>query len=91
MRNNFRKISICLFRASCQDLTKDVYITEWVKNSWSKIKISFKDTIVRSVLKCKISNELDRSEDHPINICGLEDCKMSASEKDLMIAMYNLG
>ena len=38
------------------------------------------DTIVGSFLKRGISNKLDRSEDHLINIRGLADYEMTAPE-----------
>ena len=36
-------------------------VCEWVKTSWSKVN---EQTIVKSFLKCGISNALDGSEDH---------------------------
>ena len=49
-----------------------ILTTKWVANAWAKIKQN-KDLIVRSSLKCGISNSLDGSEDHLVNIRGLED------------------
>ena len=53
-----------------------ILITQWVGNSWTKIKTSLKDTIVRSFVKCGISNNIDGSENHLVNIRGLEDYPM---------------
>jgi len=59
-----------------------VLITKWVGNAWSRIKTSLKDTIVRSFLKCGISNKLDKSEDHLVSICGLEGYEMPEPERE---------
>ena len=47
--------------------------------------MSLKDTIGRSVLKCGISNRLDKSEEHLTNIHGREDYKMPAPEKEFYL------
>ena len=58
------------------------FITKWVGNAWSRIKTSLKDTIVRSFLKCGISNKLDKSEDHLVSIRGLEGYEMPEPERE---------
>ena len=57
-----------------------ILINKRVGNSWIKIKTSLNDTIVRSFLKCGIFIKSDMSEDNVNKICGLEGCKMSATE-----------
>ena len=44
--------------------------------------MSLKDFIGDSFLKCGISNELDRSKYHLINIRSFEENEMSAPEKE---------
>ena len=61
---------------------KRFLITKLVGNSWSKINMSLKDFIGDSFLKCGISNELDRSKYHLINIRSFEENEMSAPEKE---------
>ena len=59
-----------------------ILITQWVGNSWTKIKTSLKDTIVQSFVKCGISNNIDGSENHLVNIRGLEDYQIPAAESE---------
>ena len=61
---------------------KRFLITKLVGNSWSKINMSLKDFIGDSFLICGISNELDRSKYHLINIRSFEENEMSAPEKE---------
>ena len=61
---------------------KRFLITKLVGNSWSKINMSLKDFIEDSFLKCGISNKLDRSKYHLINIRSFEEYEMSTLEKE---------
>ena len=65
-----------------------VFISALVENSWSKIKVSLKDFIGDSFLKCEISNKLDRSKDHLINIRSFEEYDMPAPEKEFNFLSY---
>ena len=58
-----------------------ILTTKWVANAWQKVKQN-KDLIIRSFLKCGISNSLDGSEDHLVNIRGLEDYIMPKPESE---------
>ena len=61
---------------------KRAFISTLAGNSWSKIKMSLKDFIGDSFLKCETSNKLDRSKYHLINIRSFEEYEMPAPEKE---------
>ena len=55
--------------------------TKWVVESWEKIKHD-KEMIKHSFLKCGLSNALDGSEDHEVNIKGIDGYTMPESESE---------
>ena len=63
-----------------------VLTTKWVGNAWEKLSEN-KDMIIRSFVKCGITNNLDGSEDDQVNIRGLEDYKMPLPEEEYHLQM----
>ena len=55
--------------------------TKWVGDAWSWIKEE-KETIIRSFVKCGLSNKLDGSENHMVNIRGIEGYVMPKPESE---------
>ena len=56
-------------------------ITKWVGTAWSEVS-SKKEVIVRALKKCGISVPIDGSEDHEINIRGLDNYHVEPPEED---------
>ena len=57
-----------------------VLTTKWVANSWAKIKQD--KEMVRHSLKCGLSNSLHGSDDHEVNIKGIDGYKMPEPERE---------
>ena len=58
-----------------------ILTTKWVAKAWARIKQN-QDMIVRYFVKCGMSNNVDGSEDHLVNIRGLEDYQMPKPESE---------
>ena len=57
-----------------------VLTTKWVANAWEKL-CKNKEMIIRSFVKCGITNKLDGSEDDEVSIRGLEGYIMPLPEE----------
>ena len=58
-----------------------VLTTKWVGDAWSGIKEE-KEMIIRSFVKCGLSNKLGGSEDHMVNIRGIQGYVMPKLESE---------
>ena len=58
-----------------------VLTTKWAGDAWSRIKEEI-GMIIRSFVKCVLSNNLDGSEDHMVNIRGIEGYVMPKPESE---------
>ena len=58
-----------------------VLATKWVEDAWSGIKEE-KGMIIRPFVRCGLSNKLDGSEDHMVNIRGIEGYVMPKPESE---------
>lgn len=58
-----------------------ILFTKWVGQAWEELSAK-KDMIIRSFKKCGISVPIDGSEDDDINIIGLEEYEVGASEDE---------
>lgn len=59
-----------------------VLTTKWVGNAWETLCKNNKEMVIRSFVKCGITNKLDGSEDDQVNIRGLEGYKMPLPEDE---------
>ena len=60
---------------------RQILITKWVGTAWSEVSAK-KEVIIRAFKKCAISVHIDGSEDHDINIKGLDDYHVEPPEED---------
>lgn len=58
-----------------------VLTTKWVANAWEKVTAS-KECVIRSFVKCGLTNNLDGTEDKQINIRGIDDYTMPQPEEE---------
>ena len=49
-----------------------ILFTKWVGQAWEEVSAN-RDMVIRSFKKCGIAVPIDGSEDHQINIKGLDD------------------
>ena len=56
-------------------------ITKWVAEGWEKV-LRNKEIIKRSFVKCRISHNLDGTEDNDINIEGIPDYKLPQPDRE---------
>ena len=60
-----------------------ILTTKWIANTWNIIKAD-KELIRRSLFKCGLSNNLDGSMNHLVNIRGLEGYSMLKLEQQFL-------
>ena len=60
---------------------RGVLTTKWVANAWEKLYKN-KEMIIRSFVKCGITNKIDGSEDDEVSIRGLEGYIMPLPEEE---------
>ena len=59
-----------------------ILITQWVGEAWEQLSNELKESVVWSFRICGITIALDGSEDHDINIRGLEGYTIGAQSSE---------